>query len=239
MIGGKRVVAVVTARSGSKGLPGKNIRPLCGKPLVAWSIEQGLACRVVDTVVVSTDSDEIAEVARRAGARVPFLRPSTLAEDTSSSVDVLVHALDHLETLGEHYEYIVLLEPTSPLREVSDIVGAIERLHGSDAESVVGVARAESSHPAFLMRLEGGRLRPMGGIPPTALRRQDLAEEFFYLEGSIYASRVASLRARRSFYHERTAPWVVDRYKAVEIDELSDFVVAEALMNARLSGTLG
>jgi CMP-N-acetylneuraminic acid synthetase len=238
MIGGERVLAVVTARGGSKGLPGKNTRPLCGKPLVAWSIEQGLECPLIDAVVVSTDSDAIAEVARAFGARVPFLRPPRLAEDTSASVDVLLHALDHLESLGERYGFLVLLEPTSPLREVSDITGALELLRDGDVESVVGVARAESSHPAFLMRLEGGRLRPMGGVQPTALRRQDLADEYFFLEGSVYASRVSSLRARRSFYHESTAPWVVDRYKAVEIDELSDFVVAEALMNARRAGIL-
>ena len=236
MIDGKRVLSVVTARGGSKGLPGKNMRQFGGKPLITWSIEQGLACDLVDSVVVSTDSPAIADVAARCGARVPFLRPAHLAGDTASNIDVLLHAIDHLESLGERYEYVVLLEPTSPLRDVSDISGALTLLADGAAESVVGVARAESAHPAFLMRIEDGLLQPMSGSQPTGLRRQELTEEYFYIEGSVYASRVSSLRARKSFYHERTSPWIVDRYKAIEIDELSDFVAAQALLNAKLEG---
>jgi len=241
MIKGKRVLAIIPARGGSKGLPGKNIRDLCGKPLIAWSIEQGLACEYVDTVLVSTDSEEIATIAVQHGATVPFLRPAALAEDAASSIDVLLHAVDYLASIGESYDYVVLLEPTSPLRDVSDIAGALELLMGMGSgysESVVGVAKVEASHPSFLFVVQDGLLRPMSGSQPTGLRRQDLKEDFYYLEGSIYVSSVASLRRYKSFYHAATAPWVVDRYKAIEIDELSDFIAAEALMKAKLEGIL-
>lgn len=239
MINGKRVLGIVPARGGSKGLPGKNIRDLCGKPLIAWSIEQGLACEYIDKVLVSTDSEEIAAIAIQYGATVPFLRPADLAVDTASSIDVLFHALDYLGSHSELFDYVVLLEPTSPLRDVADIVGALELLVNSrHAESVVGVAKVEASHPSFLFVVQDGVLQPMAGSQPTGLRRQDLQEDFYYLEGSIYACSVASLRKYKSFYHAATTPWVVNRYKATEIDELSDFIVAEALMKAKLEGVL-
>ena len=237
MIGNKSVIAIVPARGGSKGLPGKNARPMSGKPLIAWTIEQALDCPLLDAVVVSTDSEEIARVAQRAGARVPFMRPPALASDGATSVDVILHAIDTLEAMGESYRYVVLLEATSPLRDVADISGAIAHLAGSEeCTSVVGVARAESGHPAYLMTVEGGLLRPMSGVQPTAVRRQELRGEYFYLEGSVYASEIDALRVEKSFYHSNTAPWVVERYKALEIDELSDFIAAEALMNAKLKG---
>jgi len=239
MINGKRVVAIVPARAGSKGLPGKNLRELCGKPLIAWSITQGLACSYVDTVLVSTDSEEIAAVAAAHGARVPFLRPAELAGDGASSVDVLLHAVDYLASLGEAYDYLLLLEPTSPLRDAADIAGALELLDRSTAcESVVGVAKVEAAHPAFLFTVQGGLLKPMSGAQPTGLRRQDLKVDYYYLEGSIYASSITSLRTARSFYHSATSPWVVDRFKAIEIDELGDFIMAQALLQARLDGVL-
>ena len=239
MINGKRVVAIVPARGGSKGLPGKNLRKLCGKPLIAWSIEQGRACSYVDTVLVSTDSEEMAAAATMHGARVPFLRPAELAGDGASSIDVLLHAVDYLVSVGETYDYLVLLEPTSPLRDVADIAGALELLDSTAAcESVVGVAKVESAHPAFLFTVRGGLLEPMSGAQPTGLRRQDLKEDYYFLEGSIYASSISSLRKARSFYHSATSPLVVDRFKAIEIDELGDFIMVQALLQARLEGVL-
>jgi len=239
MIGNKNVIAIVPARGGSKGLPGKNMRPMIGKPLIAWTIEQALNCPFIDTVVVSTDSDAIASIAKLSGGRVPFMRPSSLAGDSATSVDVILHTIDSLEAMGEVYHYVVLLEATSPLRDVADISGAIEYLAGNQGcRSVVGVARAEGGHPAYLMTIEDGLLRPMTGVQPTALRRQELRGEYVYLEGSVYASEIDVLRVEKSFYHSSTAPWVVERYKALEIDELSDFIAAEALMNAKLKGLL-
>lgn len=239
MINDKRVLALVPARAGSKGLLGKNIRRMCGKPLVGWSIEQGWGSRYVDKVLVSTDSEEIASVAREFGASVPFLRPQELASDTACSIDVIFHAIDFLERQGERYDYLVLLEPTSPLREVSDIDGAIELCaQGPKNSSVVGVAMVDNAHPSFLFSLKNGRLQPMKGKQPTGLRRQDLKQDYYYLEGSIYVTSISALRKERTFYHDATAPWIVDKYKAIEIDTVADFVIADALMDAQIKGIL-
>lgn len=234
MINGKRVLGLIPARGGSKGLPGKNIRMIAGKPLIVWSIEQAWASALIDDIVVSTDSLEIADVARSASARVPFLRPDSLATDTATSVDAILHALDALASGGELFDIVVLLEPTSPLRESSDIDGALKRLVSvPQAESIVGVSSVEAVHPSFLFR-EGADafLAPYTGVSANALRRQDL-EPLLFIEGSVYASYVEALRARRGFYHERAIGWRVERYKSLEIDEMTDLITAEALLLAR------
>lgn len=239
MINNKTVIGIVTARGGSKGLPGKNLRQLCGKPLIAWSIEQGLASKYIDHLIVSTDDEEIANVAQACGASVPFIRPPNLASDKATSISVILHAINFLSEMGDQYHLVVLLEPTSPLRETADIDGAIELCVNNGCEtSVVGVAAVESAHPSFLFKIESGVLKSMTGEQPSGLRRQDLLQDYFYLEGSIYVSPVEKLRQENSFYHANTMPWIVERYKAVEIDELSDFIMAEGLMAAKIQGVL-
>lgn len=238
MINRKKVLAIIPARGGSKGLPGKNTRALYGKPLIAWSIEQARACHEIDSVIVSTDDPEIARVAASFGAAVPFLRPGQLASDTASSIDVILHAIDFMAKAGSSFNLVVLLEPTSPLREVSDISGAIKQLCDTpNCQSVVGVSQTESTHPAFLYHMHEGLLKPYLGIQPTNLRRQDI-EELYFLEGSIYVSYIDALKAKRSFYHENTAPWIVQRYKSFEVDELIDLIIIEALMAAKQEGKI-
>jgi len=239
VIGGKSVLAIIPARDGSKGLPGKNIRPMCGKPLIGWSIFQGLESQYIDEVLVTTDSQEILDIAKQFGANAPFIRPKLLADDDASSIDVLLHAVDYLTKAGRVYDYLVLLEPTSPLRDVSDIDGAIKLLINNElAESVVGVTKVEGAHPSFLFTIQNELLRPMLGLQPNGLRRQDLKDDYYYLEGSIYVSSVTALIEHRGFYHTNAFPWVVDRYKAIEIDELCDFIAVEALMQAKIQGVL-
>lgn len=238
MIGPHFVLAVVPARGGSKGLPRKNVLPFAGKPLIGWSIEQAKASALVDSVTVSTDDDEIASVARHFGAEVPFIRPPELATDAASSIDVLLHTVDAMDKKGVHAGIVVLVEPTSPLRETIDLDGALRKLVGTpDAESIVGVAAVEAMHPAFLIRERDGFLEPYLGKPATGVQRQQL-ERLLYLEGSVYAAYTESLRRRRTFYHERAIGWPVSRYKALEVDEMCDLIVGEALMLAREQGRL-
>lgn len=231
MINGRSVLALVPARGGSKGLPGKNVRSLCGRPLMKWSVDAGLASRFVDLVVVSTDSQDIAEVATASGASVPFLRPAELSGDAASSVDVVIHALDFLAQGGKIFDIVVLLEPTSPLRDSSDIDQAVQKMVDAHASAIVSVCRVESSHPAFVFRQSSdGRLIPFMERPPTGLRRQEI-EPMFFLDGSIYASEVQALRERRSFYHSDTIAYEVPKWKSFEIDDLEDFQIVEALAN--------
>ena len=225
-----KILGLVTARGGSKGLPGKNIITLFGKPLIAWTIEAGLRAPSLDSLVVTTDDEMIAQAARFAGARAPFIRPVELAGDTASSVDVVLHAIDWLASVGEHYDVVVLLEPTSPLRESEDIEGALDTLVRTGAESVVSICRVESTHPAFIYRRgDGERLNPLMQRQPTGLRRQEI-EPLYFLEGTVYVSQINALRRYQSFYHEDTVGYEVPRWKALEVDEMDDLVMIEALM---------
>ena len=237
MINGKKIIALIPARGGSKGLPGKNIRPLLGKPLIAWTIEQAKSSKYLDTVVVSTDDAEIVSIAEEHGADPSIKRPKELAQDNSPTIDTIVHALDHFEEKGEKFNYLVLLEATSPLREVEDIDRCIELLTGNEsAEAIVSVAKQEGSHPEFNMIIddENGLIRKLNGSTEfNVIRRQALTDVYF-LDGTVYMSKVDSIVKRRTFYHEQTMAYVVERWKSLEIDELTDFISAEALLSARI-----
>lgn len=236
MIGDLRVLALVPARSGSKGLPDKNIRPLGGKVLLAWPIAAARASRYVDRVIASTDAPHYAALAVAAGAEVPFLRPAALASDTAPSIDFVLHALNTLEAAGERYDILLLLEPTSPLTEASDIDAALEQLatSGAVADAIVGVSALGSTHPAFAVRVGAqGVIEPFaapsfGQLP----RRQDI-EPIYSLDGSLYASNVAALRRERGFCHARTLPYITPRHKSFEIDDLLDFICIEAIQAQR------
>jgi CMP-N,N'-diacetyllegionaminic acid synthase len=222
-------IAIIPARSGSKGLPGKNIRSLLGKPLIAWSIEQALASKYIGVVHVSTDSEEIASIARSYGAEVPFLRPATLATDTTSTADVLIHHLNALQTEGMTFDHLVLLEPTSPLRETSDIDAAFKKLSSvPQAKSIVGVAVVESQHPSFCVSLtDAGFLRSENDF--KVLRRQDI-QPLYYYEGSIYISEIPTFMQKKNFYHHDTLGHIFPKWKAFEIDDITDFIIVEALL---------
>lgn len=236
MIGGKMVLAVVPARRGSKGLPLKNIRPLGGKPLLAWPIEAARKSRYVDRVLISTEDAEFAAIAQAAGADAPFLRPVEFASDTAPSIDFLLHALDTLAASGAHYDYLALLEPTSPLTEASDIDAALETLDESrdEAESIVGVTALTASHPAFAVNITaGGLIQPysapsFGQMP----RRQDIPP-LYSLDGSLYISTTTALRRELGFYHQKTLPYITPRWKSFEVDDLVDFICIEAILAHR------
>lgn len=236
MIEGHKVLALVPARRGSKGLPMKNIRPLGGKPLLAWPIAAARQSRYVDRVVISTEDPEFADIAREAGADAPFLRPAELASDTAPSFGFIQHAIQALADAGEHYEYLVLLEPTSPLTEASDVDTALESLHGQRAlaDAVVGVTALVSEHPAFAVRIrQEGLMEPysaktFGQMP----RRQDI-EPLYSLDGSLYISSTEALLREQGFCHARTLPYVTPHWKSLEVDDLVDFICIEALLAHR------
>lgn len=241
MIRDQRILCVVPARSGSKGLPGKNVRLLEGKPLLAWPIAAALESSHVDRVIISTDSREYADIAVAAGADAPFLRPPELADDHSPSIDFILHAVDTLAQSGERYDWLLLLEPTSPLTEATDVDAAIEMLAAADglAESVVGVTAMESQHPAYsVTRDADARIAPLQGSRFADMpRRQDLSP-VFNLDGSLYLSTIAALRRERGFCHDRTLGYVSSQEKALEVDSLTDFICIEALLAYRKKSEL-
>ena len=236
MIDGLRVLALVPARAGSKGLPGKNIRPLLGKPLLAWPIAAARASRYVDRVVISTDSAEFAAIAQAAGADVPFLRPAEHASDTAPSIAFIEHALDTLAAAGDRFDLLVLLEPTSPLTEAADIDAALEALVAArpQAESIVGVTALVSTHPAFAVRLDAqGLMQPYAAASFGLLPRRQDTEPLYSLDGSLYISTVEAIRRERGFCHARTLPFITPRWKSFEVDDLVDFICIEAILANR------
>jgi len=240
MLNDKKILGIITARGNSKGLPNKNILKFCGKPLIVWTIEQALASRYLDDMIVSTDSEEIAGIAKQAGAQVPFLRPAELARDDSSSADVVIHALDQLNQEGKSYDYIVLLEPTSPLRKPGDIDTAIELLiQNNQAVSLVSVGKIHMEHPSLIKKIS-----PDGYVVPYAPEKKKIyqrqqADNAYFPYGVVYIARVPEFRKSRLFYSERTLPFLIERWQNYEIDDQFDFTVAEQIMKMKMEKTNG
>lgn len=232
----KKILAIIPARGGSKGLPGKNIRVMCGKPLIAWSIEHAQKSKYIDEIFISTDSQEIADVAEKYGAPCPELRPEYLARDTAPSSEFIVYTLEKMQKEGKHFDYFILLEPTSPLRDVEDVDKSIEMLIDSpESESIVGVAMSGTVHPAFMVLVgRNGYLEPLDPNQHE-MRRQDLPDVFFF-EGSVYVSSVDAFLKKRSFYHDKTLPYIVPEWKSHEVDDIVDFNIIETIMKMKFDG---
>ena len=230
MIAGRSVIAIIPARAGSKGLPGKNVRPLCGKPLIGWSIDSARASRYVDEVVVSTDGDEIARIAAQFGAAVPFRRPAELSTDTATTLAAAQHALDHYRAQGRAFDVVVLLEPTSPLREQSDIDRMLEQLSGAweSFDAVISIGEVHE-HPSIMKRLRGPELEPYCAELARTTRRQDNPAAYCPY-GVAYIVKTAVLLGEGTFYPRRCTYHLLKRYQSYEIDDLHDFLCVEAVM---------
>lgn len=234
---GKKVLAVIPARGGSKRLRRKNVLPLGGIPLVAWSIRAAKKSGVFCDVLVSTDDQEIAAVATAHGARVPWMRPAELASDTASVVEVLIHELDRYEAMVHtDIEAVMLLQPTSPFRRASSIRGAVEAFQRSHGASIVGVSPAKT-HPLWcLVEDEHGSMRPYVGEGGLGLRSQDLPP-VFEVNGCLYLTDGRYLRESRSIYTKPFRPFVIDDpVESIDIDTPFDWRVAEACLESRKGG---
>lgn len=226
-----KIVAIIPARSGSKGLPGKNVKLLMGRPLIEWTIAQALESRLITSVLVSTDSRDIADLASRAGALVPALRPEAISTDQTPTEEVLIHAIHSWCSMADD-DLIVLLQPTSPVRLPSSIDDAISLLIREQADSLVSVC---TSH-AFYWR---------DPIKPKALydfqnrpRRQDIpAQDLKFREnGSIYIVKAHILRSQRNRLGGKIAMFVMNEIESWEIDSEADFTVVESLMRSLKNG---
>lgn len=231
MIGDSRVLGLIPARQGSKGLPGKNIKMLCGKPVITWTIESARKSRLLDEIVVSTDSQEIADIACAAGAAVPFLRPPDLATDESPTVDTAEHALEFFaKERGQRFDYVALLEPSSPLREDDDVDNMLRKLHASadSFDAIISVGET-NTHPASLKRLVGDAVEPFCRDLPKTARRQD-NEPAYFPYGGAYFAKTTTLLAERTFFPARCTYYCLKRYQSYEIDDMHDFIALESIM---------
>ena len=228
------IVCVIGARGGSKGLPGKNIRPLLGKPLIAWSIEQARACPEISRVVVSTDSEAIANVAREYGADVPFMRPASLAADTAGKWSVWQHALDACEHhYGAPIDVFVDLDCTSPLRDVADISKAIAQFLAARVDAVFSVCEARKNPYFNMLEVVDGCQRICKSLPNPIVRRQDAPRVLEHV-ASIYVLAPAYLRRGTGLLSGCTQGYDIGQAKSLDIDSDFDFELVTFLMQQRL-----
>lgn len=225
-------LAVILARSGSKGLKDKNIKELLGKPLMAYTIEAALQSGKYDTVHVSTDSERYADIARQYGADVPFLRDAELAGDKASSWDALRSVVRKYAKLGKEFDTVTLLQPTSPLRDAKDIQSAFDLFEKKNATGVVSVCEVDHSPLTCNVLGEDHSLKGFLDIN-RAGRRQDMAT-FYRINGAIYIQRTDLLMNEMNIYGEGSYAYIMDKKKSVDIDDEFDFFLAEAAMSYSL-----
>ena len=223
-----RILAVIAARGGSKRVPGKNIRPLGGRPLIDWSIDVAKNNGDISDVLVSTDDAAIAEAARRAKALVPWLRPAELATDTAASVDVCLHALDWYENTRGKVDGLMLLQPTSPFRSRQTVMRGIDLFRDNHRRSVIGVSPA-LSHPLWCVQVNGTSMRPFIDQRELSFRSQDLPPAYVK-NGAFYLIQPDELRTRRSFCNDATMPLIIEEpAESIDIDTEWDWKIAQAL----------
>lgn len=228
------VTAIIFARGGSKGLPGKNIRLLNGKPLIAWSIEQALAVKRIDNVIVSTDSEEIANVAREHGAQVPFIRPEELAQDDSPEWLAWRHALNYLkENNGSYPDVMVSVPATAPLRLPSDIENCLDDFDKGDVDVVITVTEA-NRNPYFNMVKTNEDETVSLVIPPkSAIARRQDAPTVYDMATVAYIVKPEFVMSHNSLFEGKIRAVTIPRERAIDIDTLYDFQLAECLINSR------
>jgi len=233
MYKGKNILGLIPARGGSKGLPGKNIKPLLAKPLIAWTIEQALASKYLDRVVVSTDDKEIAEISKKYGADVPYIRTKELAKDNAKGIDVVLHSIDWLEENDKQYDLMMLLQPTSPLRRSEDIDKVIELLFLKEAKAIVSVCEVDH-HPFWANTL------PEDGCMKDFIRQEIMNENrqelpvFYRLNGAIYLAYCNYIKEQKGFFGEETFAYIMPQERSIDIDNNVDFELVKILTNIQI-----
>lgn len=220
-----KILAIIPARGGSKGVPRKNIRELAGKPLIVWTIEEAKKSKYIDRLILSSEDDEIIEVAKQYGCEVPFKRPIELAQDDTPGISPVLHAIKQIPS----YDYVVLLQPTSPLRKVEDIDACIEKLFSTDADFCVSVTEPEKS-PYWMYKIEHEKMVPLLPQDELVTRRQDLPK-IYTLNGAVYVAKINSLVEKKSFITTNTVAYVMSQEQSFDIDTIVDFKVCESLID--------
>lgn len=224
----QRILALIPARGGSKGIPNKNIIDLCGKPLIAYSILAARNSQYIDDIIVSTDSESIRKVALEYGAAVPFLRPAHLASDTSKTIDCMLHAIEYLSNTGNNYDYVVLLQPTQPIRKPDFIDEAIQELADSKQNSLVSVCRV-TEHPILMRTItKEGTLKSLLPISST-VRRQDFPD-VYKVNGSIYINRIDEHFNNSTSLNDNILPYYMEEQYSIDIDSLDDLQKAKQFL---------
>ena len=219
----KKVLAIIPARGGSKGIPHKNIISLCGKPLIAYTIEAANQSTYIDTVIVSTDDVDIQRIREQSGALVPFLREAKIASDEATTISVVVDAVKRLEVNGEKFDVVILLQPTSPLRTAEEIDVAIDIFFQNNMQGIVSVNVAEVS-PFLLRTIEGSQLQRIISKNST-IRRQDMPT-YYEVNGAIYINAISDIKESLSF-NDNPIPYIMSCEHSIDIDTWDDLEKAK------------
>jgi CMP-N-acetylneuraminic acid synthetase len=232
----KNILAVIPARGGSKAVPRKNIQDLMGKPLIAHTILEAKRSRLLTHIIVSTDDEDIKTVSLHYGAEVPFLRPRELATDTALAVPTVQHAVRATEALKKmRYDYIVMLQPTAPLRTCEDIDNALKRLIHSEAEGIISVVDVDNWHPMKMKRFEENGLLIDYESPPVENPPRQILPKVYMVNGAIYATRRDVFMAKGTFKGDKCLGYIMPAERSVNIDTDADFLVAEYYLKNRKS----
>ena len=231
-----RILGLIPARGGSKGIPRKNIKLLDGKPLIQYSIEVGLACSLIDELVVSTEDEEIAAISKSTGASVPFIRPSHLASDQSPTLDTVIHVLDFFEKKEILFDAVCLLQPTVPFRDIEDLSAAIKKFVASDADSLISVREVPHVYNPYWVYeqdAENGFLKLAKGGDSIIPRRQDLPKTY-HRDGSIYLTKKEIILKEKSLYGKKIIPHIMKNSPNINIDTMEDWKLAEQFVIGNL-----
>ncbi|MBO4461985.1 MAG: acylneuraminate cytidylyltransferase family protein [Lachnospiraceae bacterium] len=223
-----RRIAVIPARSGSKGLKDKNIKEMAGKPLMAYTIEAARLSGVFDEVMVSTDSEKYAEIARKYGAHVPFLRSEATSGDKASTWDTVREVIGNYKNLGEEFDVVAVLQPTSPLRTADDIKGGMELFDKNNASAVIGVCELE--HSINICNTLGANNSMNGFFDSNVSGRRQDAGKYYRINGALYIQKVDALMNKENLYGEGSYAYVMDKKASIDVDDEMDFKMAEVLM---------
>lgn len=231
----KKTIGIITARGGSKSIPRKNIVDLLGKPLISYTIDASKQSAYLTRTIVSTDDDEIADIARKSGADVPFMRPSELAQDKSGSIEVVQHALNWLkENDSEEYDYVMILQPTSPLRTAKDIDACIEKIVDTDADSVMSMYELMNFSLKKLKRIENDTIFPLiEDEGKESVRHQDIAGQMYKRNCAVYLTKV-SLIMKGDLFGKVSRPYLMSEENSVDVDSPTALAQAEFWMKRRV-----
>ncbi len=221
------LVGLIPARGGSKGIKRKNIKEIFGKPLIAWTIRQALETKSLDKVIVSTDDDEIANISVDYGAEVPFIRPKRIALDDSPGISNVLHLLEHIPKVSK----ILYLQPTSPLREIEDILNIIELQNKHDADSCISLSKAPK-HPSWMYKLENNRKMNPIFCEESASRRQDLSD-VFVINGALYLGNAEFYKREKKFINSETLGYIMPKERSIDIDDMDDWMLAELKLKVK------
>ncbi|KAJ52334.1 N-acylneuraminate cytidylyltransferase/CMP-N,N'-diacetyllegionaminic acid synthase [Clostridium tetanomorphum] len=234
MINNKRILAIIPARGGSKGIPRKNVKDLNGKPLIAYTIEEGIKSKYIDELIVSTEDEEIASVSKAYGAEVPYLRPEEFSKDETPGIYPIIHGIEYFDKKNNRFDYVVCLQCTSPFRKAYQIDEAIEKLIEIDADSIVSVCENEVS-PYWMKKIVDGKMTNFLEESTLYARRQDVPK-LYRLNGAIYIAKKHILMNFKNWYTENTIPYIMDEKTSLDIDNMMDFKFAQFLIKERENG---